>query len=177
MKVVPRSNGPTMNDGRRSDSPEGAWPAAGQALLQELAKSPGRLALTVDDSSGSTVAAFAELLGLGPVSVGRTVTRGDLPATTDALVAMLSGAQLLVDLDVLFWQPWLRLDPIAVLRTIVRRGGPVVSEWPGTAIGRTVTYSMPGRRDYYRATLEDAVILRPRDRVYPDELPYTLERM
>lgn len=166
-----------MSSGKRSNSSNGAWPALGEALLRELAVSPGRLALTVGNSSRSTIAAFAELLGCSPVSVGRTVTAGDPPQTVAALLSTLSGAQLLVDLEVLFWQPWLRLDPVSILRTIARRGMPLVSQWPGTAVGRTVTYSVPGRRDYYRASLEDAVLLRPRDRMFPDEVPYTVERI
>lgn len=163
--------------GDRPDSANGTWPAAGEALLSELAASPGRLALTVGNSSESTIAAFAQLLGCEPVSVGRSVTAGDPPATVDALLATLSGAQLLVDLEVLFWQPWLRLNPISLLRTIARRGMPIVSQWPGTAAGRTVAYSMPGRRDYYSATLDDAVLLRHLDRIFPDEVPYTVERI
>lgn len=166
-----------MSSDRRSHSPNGTWPAVGEALVRELAASPGRLALTVGNSSESTIAAFAQLMGCEPVSVGRKVTGGDPPPTVDALLATLSGAQLLVDLEVLFWQPWLRLNPVSLLRTLARRGMPIVSQWPGTAVGRTVGYSTPGRRDYYSAMLEDAVLLRHRDRVFPDEAPYTVERI
>jgi hypothetical protein len=165
-----------MNRSTGPDSPASAWPAAGEELLRELATSPGRLALVVDGSSGSTMASFGQLLNLRPLSVGRKVTADDPPQNADAVVSLMSSAKLLVDLDVLFWQPWLRLDPIAVLRTIARRG-PIVTQWPGAVSGRTLTYSMPGRRDYYRTTLEDAVVLRPRDRLYPDEVPYTVERI
>lgn len=82
---------------------------------------------------------------------------------------------ILLDLDVLFW-PTLSIDPLALLRFYSKRH-PVVAVWPGGISEGVARYSEPGRVDYFSRKLEDALILRARNTVYPDEVPYEIERI
>jgi hypothetical protein len=84
-------------------------------------------------------------------------------------------AVVLTDLDALLWQA-AGIDPIAALRARSRLG-PTVGVWPGTVNGRIALYSKQGRPDYYERALSDVVVLRPVTTRYPDEIPYTLERI
>ena len=153
------------------------WPAAGKILIQELRDHPGRLALIEDNAHARRIAQdLAGVLRAAPFSVGLSVTREPTPTSSADVLDRLAGKPVLVALDALFWKPWLSLDPLMVLRSLARRDPPNIAIWPGAISGRFVSYSAAGRPDYFVATLEDALVLRPRGTMYPDEVPYMLER-
>jgi hypothetical protein len=146
-------------------------------MLGELRTYPGRLGLIVEnDAVSATVRAFADLLGSAPVNVSRAIVQEPVPSTAQEVVERVGAARVLVALDVLFWLPWLHVDPLRLLRSLSRQHPPVLAVWPGTISGAQVSYSAAGRRDFYTATLEDALVLRPKRVAYPDEIPYELER-
>jgi hypothetical protein len=89
---------------------------------------------------------------------------------------MLDASRYLVDLDVLFWRPWLQLDPLLLLRSLARSASRVAA-WPGEIEGGTALYSERGRQDYFSAVVRDIVILRSRPVYYPDEPPFEIERI
>lgn len=152
-----------------------SWPDAGYELVRELETHRGRLALVEQTpETGRVVSAFSELLG-SPVNVGLVVTEEPL-VTADEVVDRLVGAPLLVALDVLFWRPWLPLDPLKVLRRLARQRPPIVAVWPGSLTGHSLAYSASGRPDFFEAELEDVVVLRPIAVTFPDQVPYEEER-
>jgi hypothetical protein len=118
---------------------------------------------------------MSEALVQEPLSVGRALTVGDAPPVPGRIPDMLPDATLLVDLNFLFWDA-LAVDPIALL-TILSRKRPRVAVWPGQITGDRAVYSEPGRRDYFEQQLGDAIVLTPRPVIYPDETPYTMERI
>lgn len=153
------------------------WPDAGVELIRELRAHRGRLCLIQRNENVSPVRiTLASLLCCEPYRVGLELTETDSPLSADDVRDHLLGQRLLVDLDVLFWQPWLALDPLALVRELARRDPPVIAEWPGDLSGARATYSEVGRLDHFQGALEDAVVLRPRVTVFPDEIPYKLER-
>jgi hypothetical protein len=152
------------------------WSLALTSLVSELAVRPGRLALLRQTpDTDSTLKLMAEALGQQPLSVGLVLTLDDGPPSSERIAELLADATLLVDLDVLFWEP-LGVDPIALL-TLLARKRPRVALWPGQIVGDRAVYSEPGRRDYFSQLLVDAIVLTPRRVVYPDETPYAIERI
>ncbi len=79
------------------------------------------------------------------------------------------------DLDILFW-PEFAMNPIGLLRSL-SRVKPRIAVWPGVLEGHRALYSQPGRRDRFESILSDSVILAPRQVHFPDEVPYTTERI
>lgn len=156
--------------------PESAWPAAGRALIEELSKSPGRIALI---ESGpwvdACVAKLGDALGLLPMSVGEALTQGETVPSASDVPALLGDAILLTDLDILFW-PEFAMNPIGLLRSL-SRVKPRIAVWPGVLEGHRALYSQPGRRDRFESILSDALILAPQHVHFPDEVPYTAERI
>ncbi len=154
-----------------------SWPQCGEELLTELRRAPGRLALVVDDRGGSVAKAFAKLQLTAVCHAGVRLLSPEPPTSSVEVIDRLAAAEVvIVDLDLLFWRPWLALDPIGVLRAVSRRRPATLFAWPGTITGNHTTYSSPGRRDWFDASLSDAVVLRPTAATFPDEPPYSLER-
>jgi hypothetical protein len=154
-----------------------SWPSAGERVLDELRTYPGRLGLiSNDDAASAATRAFALLLGSEPLNVSRAIVQESIPSTPEEVAQRVATGRVLIALDVLFWRPWLHLDPLRLLRSLSRNCPPVLAVWPGAILGSQITYSATGRRDFYEATLEDALVLRPRAVTYPDEVPYELER-
>jgi hypothetical protein len=151
------------------------WPAMANKLWAELESSRGRLALVVGGQADSSLKPLAEELRLDVVSVGFILTSGDAPPDSHEIQASLADARLLDHLGILF-SPELRVDPIGLLRRLSRTL-PRIAAWPGEVDGDRATFSRPGRRDYYERILDDAVILRPHERRFPDEPPYGIERI
>jgi len=151
--------------------PDSAWPTHAKALLEELSRSPGRIAL-IDSGpwADACVAKLADALESTPVSVGGVLTLGETAPWTGEVPALIGDGVLLTDLDILFW-PEFALNPIGLLRSL-SRVKPRIAVWPGV-----VLYSQPGRRDRFEIILSDAVILAPRQVHFPDEVPYTEERI
>ena len=144
-------------------------------LWSELESSHGRLALVVGGRTDSPLKPLAEELGLDVVSVGFILTSRNAPPDRREIQASLADARLLDHLGILF-SPELMIDPIGLLRGLSRTL-PRIAAWPGDVSGDRATFSRPGRREYYESVLNDAVILRPRERRFPDEPPYAIERI
>ncbi len=153
------------------------WPACGRELIAELQRAPGRLGLVVGDSEGTILAALAGLAHSAVFRAGIGLLEQDPPVTADEVVERLTSAgAMIADLDLLFWGPWLSLDPLALLRGVSRRHPGTVFAWPGSVTHGMATYSRPGRRDWLETALSDAVVLRPYPTMFPDEPPYRIER-
>ena len=150
------------------------WPAAGLRLMNELAQQRGRLALVRSDAPAvMTLTQIAALVDEKPTSVGRLLTHDESElANVERLIA---DAKFLSDCDILFW-PTLRVEPLTLLRSLARRR-PRIAVWPGVIEGNRVTYSQPGRQDWYEGVLTDTLVLKPRPTTYPDDVPYTEERI
>lgn len=145
-------------------------------LIDELARSPGRLCLVPGFASGrALLAQIAREVGHEPISLGRVITEEASVSKRIDLRSLLRDARFLVDLDVLFW-PAMKVNPLQLLLSL-SRSKPLISHWPGEIVGRRATYSEPGRRDYFDSTIGDAVVVRPRSVGFPDETPYTIERI
>jgi hypothetical protein len=152
------------------------WPECGDALLGELRLAPGRLALVVDDDDGTVARAFANLQRCTVHQAGMSMS-ADPPRTVAEVIDRLVGSgPVIIDLDLLFWKPWLALDPLGVLRAVSRRRPATLFQWPGIITDGHATYSTRGRRDWYQASLSDAVVLRPAGVLFPDDVPYRIER-
>lgn len=152
------------------------WPECGEVLLGELRRAPGRLALVVDDDDNAVARAFAQLQRCTVHRAGLSLS-ADPPRTAAEVIDRLAGSgPVIVDLDLLFWKPWLTLDPLGVLRAVSRRRPATLFQWPGSITDGHATYSTRGRRDWYEASLSDAVVLRPAGVRFPDEVPYRIER-
>jgi hypothetical protein len=153
-----------------------ARPSVG-ALLAELARAPGRLCLTVGDQAMSRqlLQRLASEQAAVAVSIGRLLTESEARPRFDHLEDLIGDASFLIDLDILFW-PDVRSNPLQLLRSLSRKT-PRFVQWPGALVGKRLTYSEPGRRDFFDATIDDAVIMRPQRVQFPDEIPYEVERI
>lgn len=151
------------------------WPKGGSAVLSELRATPDRIALATTDE---LILDLADLdSGADVVDVGRALLEPALPEDAGQVLARLRGGRFFVNLDVLFWRPWLALSPVDVLRQLGRanRQG-VVARWPGGVSRCRATYSEPGRPDWCEERLADVLILRPCARQFPDQMPFEIER-
>jgi hypothetical protein len=154
------------------------WPESGRLLLSELGRYPGRICLIAGDNEASVATAIATLVGTPVVQAGRFLLSSTPPKSSEAVVDRLVGSgPVIIDLDLLFWQPWLHLNPLAVLRLVSRRRPGTVAAWPGTITADRIAYSSPGRRDWYEATFDDAIVLRPETAAFPDDTPFRIERI
>lgn len=146
-------------------------------LREELARAPGRLCLVVGEqvASRQLLRSLAEQEGVEALSIGRLLTASESPSRFVDLQALIADASFLIDLDILFW-PEARSNALQLLRALSRKA-PRFAQWPGALAGRRLIYSEPGRRDFFDAAIDDAVILRPRAVRFPDEVPYEVERI
>lgn len=149
------------------------WPEDGQALWAELAAARGRIALTQDPGIAE---AMGELVGAEPCRAGSVLAAFPDPPDAAAVATALRGSRVLLDLEVLF-DPELQLDPLRLLHDLSAAAGGSLACWPGEIRDRAAAYSRPGRRDRYRGTLNNAVVLRPAAVFFPDETPFTVERI
>jgi len=154
----------------------GLWPVVGEALIREFSSVTGRCGLVVGASKRAVTQQLAQLDGTVAVSVGQALTSGAKVTSPEEVHRILDASRYLVDLDVLFWRPWLHLDPLLLLRSLARSASRAVA-WPGEVEAGTAYYSEPGRRDYFAAVVRDIVILRSRPIYYPDEPPFEIERI
>lgn len=151
-----------------------SWPAEGAEVWAELVRHRDRIALVLGESCPAL--RLAEIVGVEPCRVGTTLTALDEPPDPSTVADILSGERVLVDLDVLF-APQLELDPIALLHDLGRRVRGLIAVWPGNVVGCRATYSTPERFDWYDSVLTDTLVLRARPVVFPDETPFTIERI
>lgn len=155
-----------------------AWPTAGQALLAELEAARGRVALiaaaTPADADG-LVGRLRTELGLGVVRLGRALAERPQPPSVTEVESACGEATVIADLEVLLW-PEMNLAPLQLLAARARRR-PTIAVWPGHISGVRATYSPAGRPDHHDIPLRDTVVLRPRGTRFPDEVPFTIERI
>lgn len=153
------------------------WPDGGKALLRELGTGRGRVALVAGPTSepDALAARLAADLGLRQLSVGRAVADLDTPPTESELAAAVAAADILSDLDLLFW-PEMRVAPLPFLAARARRRI-TIAVWPGEIVDGRARYSAPGRPDHHDERLSDVVVLRPRPTRYPDEVPFVIEEI
>ena len=153
------------------------WPSAGISLLSEMERQPRVIVITGErQSAAKVILALAALASDEPVSVAERVFTPSPVRSEEALLARLANARFVVDLECLCWRPWWRLDPVRLLRRIGGTRG-VAAVWPGSIASREVAFSTPGRSDYVSATSADLVVLRPLATQFPDEVPFTIERI
>ncbi len=147
-------------------------PTSLRALNRDLANRPGRLLLLVGEDREVLAHAVAAAWGTQIDSAAeRYVALGTSVVDPRQLI---NDAGVVADLDVLFWEPTYHLEIQTFLRGVAR-SRPVAFVWPGEIDGTTARYSEPGRRDFYEAELEDAIVLRARHGTFGDEPVYTME--
>jgi hypothetical protein len=156
-------------------SVETEWPGAGRALMAELAGVPGRLCLICGNDGTALGERLAADIGLKLGSVGAIFANLEEPPETGRLPSLLAGYDVLIDWEVVFW-PDLAVSPVGLLRLLARRQ-PLVAIWPGEITGGRAIYSRPGRPDHLEASLSDVIVLRPCPTRFPDEIPYSMERI
>lgn len=160
-----------------ADGGTGVWPTAGFALLDELEAARGRVALIAaapEDADG-LVERLRTDLGVVVVQLGRALASRSQPPSVGDAESACGDATVLTDLDVLLW-PQMNTSPLQLLTARARRR-PTIAVWPGTITGGRATYSSTGRPDHHDIPLRDAVVLRPRGTRFPDEVPFTIERI
>lgn len=164
--------------GNVADQGIDAWPTAGFALLDELEAARGRVALiaaaTPADADG-LVERLRTDLGLGVVRLGRALADRPQTPSVAEVESACGDATVITDVDVLLW-PQMNIAPLQLLTARARRR-PTIAVWPGSIAGGRATYSAAGRPDHHSISLHDAVILRPRGTRFPDEVPFTIERI
>jgi hypothetical protein len=109
------------------------------------------------------------------VSLGRALADRKEPPTTEQIAAACASATVIIDIDLLFWPD----SPTRALPFLVARSRrrPTIALWPGQITRSRATYSAIGHPDYTDVALRDVIILRPRTARFPDEVPFTIERI
>lgn len=156
-----------------------AWPSVGFALLNELEGARGRVALIAAASPGEADRLVERLrtdLGVDVVRLGRALADVPQPPSLTDVESACGGATVITDLDVLLWHP-MNIAALPLLAARARRRRPTVAVWPGHIASDRATYSALGRDDYQDIPLRDVVVLRPRGTRFPDEVPFTIERI
>lgn len=161
-----------------ADHGSDVWPTAGFALLDELHAARGRVALiaaaSLTDADG-LVARLQTDLGLGVVRLGRGLEDCPQPPSVTDVESACGDATVITDLDVLFW-PDMTMAPLQLLARRARQR-PTIAVWPGHISGGRATYSTAGRPDHHDTPLRHTVVVRPRNTRFPDEVPFTIERI
>ena len=141
-------------------------------LRRDLAARQGRLLLLVGSGTDRLASDLARSWDQPVTSIGQQLAALEPGARPD-LSAILTGS-VFTDLDALFWSLTFNLEVLTLMRGVARRQ-PAAFAWPGVVQSGVASYSAPGRRDHYEATLEDALVLRVRPDAYAGETPYTME--
>jgi hypothetical protein len=154
------------------------WPEGGHALLAELAVARGRIALIAAEMPAAAdrlVDRLRDDLDLTVVSLGQAFADRKEPPTANDIVVACANATVITDIDLLFWPP----SPTRALPflTACARRRPTIAVWPGQIVGGRATYSALGRPDHHDAAVRDVIILRPRTTRFPDEVPFSTERI
>jgi hypothetical protein len=153
------------------------WPGVGQHLLDELAYSRGRLALitATPSQADGLVERLCQDLAISVARLGSSLAHLPEPPSVNEIEAACDDAIVITDIDVLFW-PEVQVPAVPFLRARSRRM-PTIAVWPGQIVAGRAIYSTPGRPDHYDVVLSDAVVLRALDTRFPDEVPYSTERI
>lgn len=110
----------------------------------------------------------------------QTLSMGQVASNLDKHEELLNSIDahgdsvFLRDIEVLLSHQ-LQIDVLALLRQLAKRRALFV-RWPGNVSVGRVTYSQPGRADYFDHLANDLIIMRATQSVFPDEVPYELER-
>jgi hypothetical protein len=155
-----------------------AWPTAGWALLDELEATRRRLALIGAATRAEADALVERLrsdLDLPVVRLGLVLGGRLSPPSLEDVEAACRHATLITDLEVLMWHQT-NIVPLRLLTSRASRHR-TIAVWPGTITGGRATYSAPGRPDHHDIPLRDAIVLHPRGTRFPDEVPFTIERI
>jgi hypothetical protein len=156
----------------------GVWPAAWDELRKELQAGGGRVALIAAASPADADALVEQLqtdVGVGVARLGRELADHAQPPSLTVVESVCGDATVLTDLDALLW-PTVPVAPLQLL-TLRARRRPTIAVWPGSISSGRATYSTPGRPDHHDIPLRDSVVLRPRGMRFPDETPFTIERI
>lgn len=154
------------------------WPTAGYALIDELRAARGRVAVisaTTLTGADDLVWRLSTDLGVDIVRLGLALADRPKPPSIAEIEAACGDATVVTDLDALLW-PELHVSPLQLLYLLARRR-PTIAVWPGEISGVRASYSVPGRPDHQDIGLRDAVVLRPCTTRFPDEVPFTIERI
>lgn len=147
-----------------------------EELVLELRAKPGHLGVLAEVSgSDASVTWLSAALNWDILAVGQVLAQRDRPPRPDEIEAALQGSHVFVDCQVLF-DPSVGVEPIQLFRRLARRN-PSFFCWPGEIRDRTFSYSRVGRPDQFEETVQDAILLRARASAFPDEFPYTIERI
>jgi hypothetical protein len=146
------------------------------ALVLELRARPGRLGVLAEAAeSNAALTWMSAALNWDILKVGRVLAHGNEPPTADQIERALDGSHVFVDCEVLF-DALLEIEPIQLFRRLARRN-PSFIVWSGDIRHGTFSYSRIGRPDHFEETIRDAIVLRPREPSFPDEFPFTIERI
>lgn len=153
------------------------WPDAGHALLAELAAARGRTALIAATpfAADGLVERLRDDLDLTVVSLGQALADRKEPPTGDEIALASANATVITDIDLLFW-PTSPARALPIL-TAHARHRPTIAVWPGQISSGRATYSALGRPDHQDFAVRDVIILRPRTTRFPDEVPFSIERI
>ena len=154
------------------------WPTAGYALIDELRAARGRVAVisaTTPAGADDLVGRLSTDLGVDVVRLGLALADRPQPPSMAHIEAACGDATVVADLDVLLW-PEMHVSPLQLLALLARRR-PTIAVWPGEVSGVRASYSVPGRPDHHDIVLRDVVVLRPCTTRFPDEVPFTIERI
>jgi hypothetical protein len=160
-----------------ADDPE-RWPDGGHVLLAELAVARGCVALIAAEKPAAAEGLVDRLrddLDLTIVSLGRAFADRTEPPMADDIAGACANATVITDIDLLFWPS----SPTRALPFLMARAlrHPTIAVWPGQIVGDRATYSALGRPDHHDAAVRDVIILRPRTTRFPDEVPFSTERI
>ncbi len=142
----------------------------------ELRTRPGRLGILAEGSeSDGALTWLSTTLNWDILAVGRILAQRDHPPTADEIETALGGSHVFLDCQVLF-DVALGIEPIQLFRRLARRN-PSFLCWPGEIRDGTLSYSRVGRPDQFEEAVQDAIVLRPLESAFPDEFPFTIERI
>jgi hypothetical protein len=152
-----------------------SWPEAWASLESELKARRGGFA-AVDMSARGALRTLALLTNVVAevFSVGARFAEYDEPPSIDSLFGRLHATTLFTDIEVLF-SPMMKTHAVPLLRQ-VGRYCPLIVAWPGRIANGRFCYSVLGRSDYVDVSIDGALILRPVETQFPDEVPYVVER-
>jgi hypothetical protein len=154
------------------------WPDLGAGVLAEMCRHPGRVALIEsNEGAGEAAARLAALADQQPLRVGAALAANPDAISEQSIVELLSPSLVLTDIDALFWRLRFGLDVLRLLRVIARRRSGAVVVWPGVIGDGEAQYSQPGRVDYYRQALNDALVLAPLQTTFDDDPPFEIKRL
>jgi hypothetical protein len=153
------------------------WAQSNSSTLDELRR-PDAVTLICGDRQPSCtlLRQLGDAASATPASVTDLALVRSPVESANELFVRLSDHALLFDLETLCWSPWLRLDPLRLLRQLARRNG-VIAVWPGDVTSRTASFSAPGRRDHVSVFAGGISVMRPIPTRFPDEAPFTIERI